>query len=184
MTWTKQTILNQTADQLIYFLDYSQAVKTIYGGLGLFLSLIVYGGLAGMILGSGGKVLQGGMLLLMGGIALIPPGIVVALMQKVGFTERWTFQRSLGTILIERKLALGQQVVRYPSQGIQTVTVGEDVEAVDADDRYWVRLTSKTLNLWGQGAKGDRVLYTTSTLKKAQEFAALIQHYLALNSSA
>jgi hypothetical protein len=181
-----QKVLEVTSQKLTYLLDYADGIQIFYLCVGIFTSIIVYGGLYCFYFFEREPTtfFSGvtGLAVIL--IALIPPLVLLGLMQLIGFSEVWVFDRKSRKFSIKRRLALGEQQMTYSSQAIESVMLYESTDQeTNPSERYQISLVSSHLSVGGAGQRNIRVLYSSPDRESAEKMAALFRRYLGLSAN-
>jgi hypothetical protein len=177
----KSRLLEKTEHRLVYRLDYGAFVIKLYALVGLFAIFFLSFPVSAMAISPAPLLVK----IVMLGIGSIPMGLLLWLMQNVGFYETWTWERSSKQFKSDRKLLIGMKKQVFPRQGVKTVVLRTQPGTLITPTYYQVGLNAPTLNL-GQvaGTKNPvRVIYSNQNLSEATDFAEELRYYLNLGDA-
>jgi hypothetical protein len=177
----KSRILEKTEYRLVYRMDYGAFMIKLYALLGLFATGFLVIPALVLMDESAHLLFKVGVL----GVGSIPMGLLLWLLQNVGFYETWTWERSARQFRIDRTLLIGIKKQTFSSQGVKAVVMTTQPGSLTTPTYYQVGLNSPTLNL-GQSAGSNnpvRTIYSHQNLREATDFAAELRYYLNLGDA-
>ncbi len=168
--------MEKTEHRLVYGLDYGAFMVKLYAILGLFAIFFLSFPVSAMAISPAPLPFK----IMMLGVGSIPMGLLLWLMQNVGFYETWTWDRSARQFRIDRKLLIGVKKQTLSCQGVKSVVLTNQPGTLTPPTYHQVGLNAPTLNL-GQaaGTKNPvRVIYSNRNLQEAIDFAQELEYYL------
>jgi hypothetical protein len=177
----KSRLLEKTEHRLVYRLDYGAFMIKLYALVGLFAIFFLGISVLPMLISPAPLPFK----IVIFGFGSIPMGLLLWLMQNVGFYETWNWERSSKQFQVDRKLLIGVKKQVFPQQGVRTVVLRTQPGTLITPTYYQVGLNAPTLNL-GQaaGAKDPvRVIYSNQNLSEATDFAEELRYYLNLGDA-
>ncbi|WP_143473089.1 hypothetical protein [Limnothrix sp. PR1529] len=110
-------------------------------------------------------------------------GIMMLIAQYSGFSETWTFERSTRQVKITRKLLIGKRTKTFSSQEVIDVQLRTAIPSASGQGTQIAQVTytvdlalSPLMNQQTTGSPG--ILYSSTDLKAATEFAEALRYYL------
>lgn len=177
----KSRMVEKTEHRLVYRLDYGSFAVKLYAIVGLFALFFLSFPVSAMVISPAPLPFK----ILMLGFGSIPMGLLLWLMQNVGFYETWTWERSIRQFRMDRKLLIGVKKQTLSSQGVKSVVLTTQPGTLTTPTYYQVGLNAPTLNL-GQavGSKNPvRMIYSNQDLQTATDFAEELRYYLNLGNA-
>jgi hypothetical protein len=174
----KSRLLEKTEHRLVYRLDYGAFVIKLYALVGLFAIFFLSIPVSSMVISPAPLPFR----IMILGFGSIPMGLLLWLMQNVGFYETWTWERSSKQFQSDRKLLVGVKKQVFPRQGVRDVVLRTQPGTLTTPTYYQVGLNSPTLNLGQAAGTKDpvRVIYSNQNLSEAKDFAEELRYYLGI----